>query len=380
VAGRPCAEGTQYPLIRQPRLDPAALRKWLDQPDAPRVIDVRTPAEFETAHIPGSYNVPLHLLQEHSVEIAGHLDQDIALVCRCGMRAAQAEQTLAGTGLPNVHLLDGGITAWQHHAAPVTLGRARWDIERQVRLVAGTLVFVAAMGGLLLPGLQQAAIAASLFVVAVTSAVTLIPHARAGRVQWRTGLVFGSAGLAGAYAGGRLAGYVPAALLLAGFGLLIAAAAVTMIRSCRRPLQGTSRAGRLPVLLGLGAAVGLVTGMVGAGGRFVIVPVLVLLAGLSMTTAVGTSLLVVTMQSSAGLLGHLQHVLIEQATAIVRHALAGTSTGRIALAGGIIALALAAARHVQSCWAVTKAGRPNDGRPRPARQQSLVDSAPGTSG
>jgi uncharacterized membrane protein YfcA len=243
----------------------------------------------------------------------------------------------------------------------------------------------------------QPAIAESLFVVAVTSAIALIPHARGGRVEWRTGLVFGIAGLAGAYAGGRLAAYVPAPLLLAGFGLLVAAASITMIRSCRRPVRGSAHSGRLPVLLILGMTVGLITGMVGAGGGFVIVPVLILLAGLNMTTAVGTSLLVITLQASAGLLGHLQHanidwpltlavtalavtgslagvrlatrvpaqllrtgfgwfliamaslVLIEQAPTIVRHALAGTATGRIALAGGIFALALSAARHLRSC-------------------------------
>jgi rhodanese-related sulfurtransferase len=160
---------------RPPRLDPATLREWLQQPDAPRVIDVRTPAEFGTAHIPGSYNVPLHLLQEHAAEIAGHLDQDIVLVCRSGMRAAQAEQTLARTGLPNLHLLEGGITAWQQRAAPVTRGRARWDIERQVRLVAGTLVFLAVIGGLLLPGLQYlaAAIGAGLAIAALTNTCTM---------------------------------------------------------------------------------------------------------------------------------------------------------------------------------------------------------------
>ena len=157
--------------IRPPRLDAAALSDWLSHPDAPRVVDVRTPAEFETAHIPGSYNVPLHLLKEHTAEIAGHLDQDVVLVCRSGLRAAQAEQALTGSGLPNVHLLDGGILAWQQHAAPVTAGRARWDIERQVRLVAGLLVFLFVMGGLLLPGVQflAAAIGAGLAVAALTN-------------------------------------------------------------------------------------------------------------------------------------------------------------------------------------------------------------------
>ena len=158
-------------LTRPPRLDPATVQEWLTKPDAPRVIDVRTPAEFEIAHVPGSYNVPLHLLQEHAAEIAGHLNQDIVLVCRSGMRAAQAERTLINAGLPNVHMLEGGITAWQQHAAPVARGRARWEIERQVRLVAGTLVFLAVMGGELLPGLQflAAAIGAGLAVAALAN-------------------------------------------------------------------------------------------------------------------------------------------------------------------------------------------------------------------
>ncbi|MCP2329345.1 hypothetical protein HDA40_007852 [Hamadaea flava] len=247
----------------------------------------------------------------------------------------------------------------------------------------------------------EAAIPASLFVVAVTSAVALIPHARAGRVKWRVGLVFGVAGLAGAYAGGRLAAHLPATVLLVGFGLLMAAAATVMIRSCRRPVRPAPHAGRLPILIGLGVTVALVTGLVGAGGGFVIVPVLVLLAGLPMASAVGTSLLVITLQAAAGLAGHLEHavidwpitlavtalaivgslagarlsahipaqllrtsfgwflvamagtVLLAQAPAAARHALAGTSGGRIALVAGCAALAVAAARHVRICRAST---------------------------
>jgi rhodanese-related sulfurtransferase len=84
-------------LTRPPRLDPAALREWLAQSDAPRVIDVRTPAEFETAHIPGSYNVPLHLLQEHSAEIAGHLDQDVLQFLAAAIGAGLAIAALTNT-------------------------------------------------------------------------------------------------------------------------------------------------------------------------------------------------------------------------------------------------------------------------------------------
>jgi rhodanese-related sulfurtransferase len=62
-------------------IDVATLRSRLDE-DAPRILDVRTPAEFETAHIPGSYNVPLDLLREHRDELARHIDEDVVLVCR----------------------------------------------------------------------------------------------------------------------------------------------------------------------------------------------------------------------------------------------------------------------------------------------------------
>ena len=72
---------------------------------------MRTPAEFETAHIPGSHNVPLDLLREHRDELRDHLDEQVVLVCRSGQRAAQAEQALAGAGLPNLRVLTGGITA-----------------------------------------------------------------------------------------------------------------------------------------------------------------------------------------------------------------------------------------------------------------------------
>ena len=81
--------------------------------------------------------MPLDLLREHREELREHLDQDVVLICRSGARAGQAEALLAGTGLANLHVLDGGVTAWQQAGAPVNQGPARWDLERQVRLVAG---------------------------------------------------------------------------------------------------------------------------------------------------------------------------------------------------------------------------------------------------
>lgn len=151
----------------------------------------------------------------------------------------------------------------------------------------------------------KAAIAASLFVVAVTSAFGLIAYARGGRVQWRTGLIFGSAGMAGAFVGGQLGVRLPGTLLLAAFAVMMAATAIAMIRG-RMQVPGATRTEHplFRILLD-GAVVGFVTGLVGAGGGFLVVPALVLLGGLPMSLAVGTSLLVVMMKSVAGLLGYL---------------------------------------------------------------------------
>lgn len=80
------------------RLPSEDLRQWLTSDDAPRVLDVRSPAEFAAVHIPGSYNVPLDLLREHRDELREHLDE-VVLVCRSGARADQAEKLLAETGL-----------------------------------------------------------------------------------------------------------------------------------------------------------------------------------------------------------------------------------------------------------------------------------------
>ena len=120
----------------------------------PRVLDVRTPGEFETAHIAGAYNVPLDLLREHREEIAKHLDDDVVLVCRSGRRAVQAEETLRNVGLTNVHILDGGITAWEAKGFPVNRGAQRWDLERQVRLVAGSIVLSSILGSIAVPKLK----------------------------------------------------------------------------------------------------------------------------------------------------------------------------------------------------------------------------------
>ncbi|GAA2716013.1 rhodanese-like domain-containing protein [Actinoplanes palleronii] len=159
----------------------------------PRLIDVRTPAEFETAHIPGSYNVPLDLLREHRDELRTHLDEQVVLVCRSGQRATQAEQSLAGAGLPNLRVLSGGITAWQKAQAPTTAGTPRWDLERQVRLVAGSLVTLAVLASTVTEPVKwiAAVIGAGLTVAALTDTCAMgmllakLPYNRGPRTDLR---------------------------------------------------------------------------------------------------------------------------------------------------------------------------------------------------
>jgi uncharacterized protein len=164
----------------------------------------------------------------------------------------------------------------------------------------------------------HAAIATSLLVVGTTSLVALLAHARKGRVQWRTGLIFGGAGMLGAFLAGRVAHRVPAPLLLAAFSVMMLATALAMLRRERRPRDEGPVAGRrretpLPIskILVEGLVVGAVTGFVGAGGGFLVVPALVLLGRLPMATAIGTSLLVIALKSLAGFAGYVGHTAID---------------------------------------------------------------------
>ncbi|MCX2935006.1 rhodanese-like domain-containing protein [Mycobacterium sp. CVI_P3] len=134
-----------------------ALQAQLAAANPPRMLDVRTPGEFETVHIPGAYNVPLDLLREHRDEIRNHLTEQVVLVCRSGQRAAQAEEALRAAGLANVHILEGGMNAWEAGGLEVNRGAQRWELERQVRLVAGLIVALSVLVGVFVPGAQWVA-------------------------------------------------------------------------------------------------------------------------------------------------------------------------------------------------------------------------------
>lgn len=122
-----------------PLTDPKTLHSWLNDGTGVCLLDVRSPSEFSSAHIPSSHNVPLDELGEHTVALAG-ISAPVVIVCRSGARAAKAHRHLKDAGLDQASVLDGGMLIWDDGTRPVRRGRTRWDLERQVRLVAGTLV------------------------------------------------------------------------------------------------------------------------------------------------------------------------------------------------------------------------------------------------
>ena len=158
------------------------------------------------------------------------------------------------------------------------------------------------------------AIAMSLPVVGVTSLVGAIGHWRAGNVDLQTAALFGVIAMSAAYVGARLASLLTGAIQLSLLAVVMLAAAISMFNSARRTPSGKTAApsdagaASLRLLLPVAICVGLVTGIVGIGGGFLIVPALVLLGRIEMKQAVGTSLLVIAMNCASGLVGYLGRV------------------------------------------------------------------------
>lgn len=123
------------------------LSRLLATDDTARLLDVRSPGEFENAHIAGAYNVPLDQLHEHAGDVR-RARGPVVLICQSGRRAQQAEQVLRASQMPNVHVLDGGMAAWVDLGMAVRRFRARVSLERQVRIAAGTIVAVGSIAAL----------------------------------------------------------------------------------------------------------------------------------------------------------------------------------------------------------------------------------------
>ena len=121
-------------------LDAFTLKELWEGSTGLRVVDVRTPAEFEAVHIPGAHNIPLNQIGHRRDDLVAQLDDDTVLVCRSGARAREAHTVLSAQGMTGVRVLEGGMMAWESAGAPVTRGRQTWDMERQVRFAAGSMV------------------------------------------------------------------------------------------------------------------------------------------------------------------------------------------------------------------------------------------------
>ncbi|GAA3126201.1 sulfite exporter TauE/SafE family protein [Streptomyces goshikiensis] len=179
-------------------------------------------------------------------------------------------------------------------------------------LAAGAVIGLAlgALGGggsvLAVPALiyllgftPAAATTASLIIVTATSATALYTHATSGNVRWKTGILFAAAGIVPAIAAATLATRLPEAVLTAAFAAIAALAALRMLKPPHPEQQ--PRPVRPARAAGAGAGLGAVTGFLGVGGGFLAVPSLVGVLGLRMRAAVGTSLLVITVNSLAAL-------------------------------------------------------------------------------
>jgi uncharacterized membrane protein YfcA len=150
------------------------------------------------------------------------------------------------------------------------------------------------------------AIAMSLPVVGVAALVGVASHWRAGNVRLQTALIFGSVAMVGSYAGARASVWFSGRAQLLVLGTVMIAAAASMLRSAIKD-EATDPGSSSPhpaLLLAVGLGVGVLTGLIGIGGGFLIVPALVILGRVPMKAAVGTSLLVIAMNSTSGYLGH----------------------------------------------------------------------------
>lgn len=128
-------------------MDAAALKCLVDAPDADlALIDVRTAGEFETVHIPGSYNVPLEEFTANAAEVLAKIPGTPVLICHSGNRASKAQRALNERQLGHSTVLIGGVTAYENAGGTMVRGVQRWALDRQMRMTAGSLVLAGLLG------------------------------------------------------------------------------------------------------------------------------------------------------------------------------------------------------------------------------------------
>jgi len=149
------------------------------------------------------------------------------------------------------------------------------------------------------------AIAGSLVIVGVISLFAAVPYARQNKVRWRTVLVFGLPGMAGASAGAWAAHFVSDGVQMMIFSGLLLVASYLMLKPVKLHDSKEKKAERAVIKIAMdGFLVGVITGIVGVGGGFLIIPALVILGGLSIRLAVGTSLVIIALNSFTAFIGY----------------------------------------------------------------------------
>jgi uncharacterized membrane protein YfcA len=190
-------------------------------------------------------------------------------------------------------------------------------------LIAGALAFVAGVvfgifgaGGsiLLVPILVYAlgvpvksALGMSLLILMLTGGFATAAHSRSRYVSWWIGLRWALVGMIGAYAGGRVAEFIPGSVLLLIFATVVVVVSLIMIRRATPASHADPRRIPMTKVAGVAIVLGFFTGMIGVGGGFLLVPVLVLVCGIDVKLAIGTSLLIITINSLGGFLGFVSH-------------------------------------------------------------------------
>lgn len=175
----------------------------------------------------------------------------------------------------------------------------------------GSILAVPALVYVLGLGIEQA-IPMSLIVVGTASAVGALPKIRVRQVQWRLAAIFAAAGIPATFLGTAIGKHLPQPALLIGFAVVMVAAGIRMLRenggtgtACKVGDSGINWRRCAPRSIPAGFLVGLLTGLFGVGGGFLIIPALVLMLGVEMPIAIGTSLLIIVANSAAGVVSHL---------------------------------------------------------------------------
>lgn len=148
----------------------------------------------------------------------------------------------------------------------------------------------------------------ALLILVLTGGIAALAHARSGNINWKVGFQWSALAIGGAYLGGRVAGLIPPLVLITMFAVVVVVASLSLLRRGGRDAIG-ERGHEMPFWkMGLvGLVLGFFTGLIGVGGGFLLVPALVLIGGVSVKRAIGTSLFIISVNSLGGFLGFAAH-------------------------------------------------------------------------